>query len=339
MLTMRYVAENHSVFKPSSVKAKQNAPPFAKTRAARLGAVLRVLGLCAALSCAAGAASARHDAVPGTARGRIPAWQQFNYSQWPYDLPPAAGNRERDRSATRQAPAAIGQAPAAVQPGDDKHEDLPQYCRASCMIELTIKPAPARTRVVETTGVATPMPAFRSLPATVPAPAGSAMVPTASAPPAPFLLDRPSPLAGQMWFVVAALLLCGVVLVPGAVVLSFFALSGFVVGGLSLATDLTWQYQVSIFAILGVALVVLWTRLDPARRCGDDNPDPPVNDRGPGSLVGRVFQLEKPIEGGNGMVTFGGTSWRIAGKDCAAGERVKVLRAEGTLLVVGPVEY
>jgi inner membrane protein len=83
---------------------------------------------------------------------------------------------------------------------------------------------------------------------------------------------------------------------------------------------------------------VLWIRLDPARRRGDDNPAPLFNDRGPGSLVGRVLQLEKPIEGGNGMVTFGGTSWRIAGKDCAAGKRVKVLRADGTLLIVDPVE-
>jgi membrane protein implicated in regulation of membrane protease activity len=211
------------------------------------------------------------------------------------------------------------------------------------MIEWTDEPAPFRARVIETTGVATPPgPAFRSLPATVPVPAGNAMAPAAytpraPAPSAPFLLDPPSRLAGQIWFVVAAVLLCGVMFVPGAVVLSFFALSAFVVGGLALAIDLTWQDQVSIFAILGVVLVVLWIWLDPARR-RDDDPDEPVNDRGPGSLVGRVFRLEKPIVDGNGMVTVSGTSWRIAGVDCAAGKRVRVLRAEGTLLIVVPVE-
>jgi membrane protein implicated in regulation of membrane protease activity len=339
MLATCCIAENQLPCKLSSWKAKQNAPPFANPWVAGLKSVLGVLavsgvlGACAALSGAAQAAGVRQDAIPGKARGNIAAWRQFHPAQWPYDLPTAAGHRERDRIATRQLP-------AAVQPGNDQREE-PQYCGASCMIEWTVEPEPFRARIVETIGAATPpAPAFRSLPATVPAPAGRAMAPSAMppVPPAPFLMDRSSRPAGQMWFVVAALLLCGMMFVPGAVVLSFFALSGFVVGGLSLVIDLTWQYQVSIFAILGVALVVLWIWLDPARRRRDDNLDPLVNDRGPGSLVGRVFQLEKPIEGGNGMLAFGGTSWRIAGKDCAAGRRVRVLRAEGSLLIVVPVE-
>jgi inner membrane protein len=207
------------------------------------------------------------------------------------------------------------------------------------MIELSIGPEPARSKAVEMTGLATPtMPVFHSLPATVPVPAaGAAMAPATSIAPALFLADRPAPLAPQMWFVAGAMLLCAVMIVPGAVVLAFFSVSGFIVGGLSLAIDLTWQHQVFIFAVLGVALVMLWVRLDPTHR-RDDDPDLPVNDRGPRSLVGREFQLEKPIEGGNGILTFGGTSWRIAGKDCAAGKRVKVQRAEGTLLIVDPVE-
>jgi inner membrane protein len=343
MPTTRYIAQNHSYFKPSSWKEMQNGPPFANGRAAGarfvLG-VLGVLGVCAALSGAADAGS-RQDAVPGMAGGKIAAWKQFHPARWPYDLPPAAGYRERDRNATRQ-PSAAPRQPSVVQPVDQR-EDGARYCDASCMIEWTDEAEPFRARIVETTGVATPPPpAFRSLPATVPVPAGRGMVtspyvPRAPLPPAPFLMDWPSPLAAQMWFVVAALLLCGVMLAPGAIVLSFFALSAFFVGGLSLAVDLTWQYQASIFAILGVVLVVLWTWLDPARR-RDDKSNSTVNDRGPGSLVGRVFQLEKPIVDGNGMLTSGGTSWRIAGMDCAAGKRVRVLRAEGTLLIVVPAE-
>jgi membrane protein implicated in regulation of membrane protease activity len=206
------------------------------------------------------------------------------------------------------------------------------------MIELAVEPEPARSKLIET-GVATPpLPAFRHVPSTVPVPAARGMAPSASMPPAALLGDRPAPLAGQMWLVVGAMLLCAVMVVPGAAaVLAFFGISGFIVGGLSLAIDLTWQYQVFIFAVLGVALVVLWILFDPTQR-RNDNPDPTVNDRGPGALVGRVFELEKPIEGGNGMLTFGGTSWRIAGRDCAAGKRVRVLRAEGTLLIVDPVE-
>jgi membrane protein implicated in regulation of membrane protease activity len=205
------------------------------------------------------------------------------------------------------------------------------------MIELTVEPEPARSRIIETTGVATPpMPAFRPAPATVPTLAGRAMAPSAPIAPVPLLVRRQAPFEAQVWFLVGAVLLLAVLAVPGGIVLAF-GVSGFVVGGLSLAIDLTWQHQVFIFAALGVALVLLWNRLDPARR-RNDKPDPPVNGRGPRSLVGRVFQLEKPIEGGNGMLTFDGTSWRIAGKDCAAGKCVKVLRAEGTLLIVAPVD-
>ena len=283
------------------------------------------------LSGTAQAAGTRYDTA-GMARERMPAWQRFEPSRWPYDLQPAAGNRERGHKAPGQ--------PSPVAPsGNDRQDGSTPYCRASCMIEQTVEPEPARNKLIETTGVATPpLPAFRPVPSTVPVPAGRAMAPAASIPPAPLLIDRPAALAAQMWFVAGAVLLCAVMVVPGAAVLAFFGLSGFIVGGLSLAIDLTWQYQVFIFAVLGVALVMLWVGFDPTRRRNDD-PDPQVNDRGPNSLVGREFRLERPIEGGNGMLTFGGTSWRIAGRDCAAGKRVKVLRAEGTLLIVDPIEF
>jgi membrane protein implicated in regulation of membrane protease activity len=151
-------------------------------------------------------------------------------------------------------------------------------------------------------------------------------------------MDRPSPTAGQTWLVVAAVFLFCAIFVPGAVVVRFLALAGIIIGGTSLLIDLRWQSQVIIFALLGVALVVLWVRSDPTQGHGKDNADPPFNDRGPGALVGRVFQLEKPIEGGQGMLTYDGTAWRVSGKDCAAGQRVKVIRAEGTLLIVDPLE-
>jgi membrane protein implicated in regulation of membrane protease activity len=39
------------------------------------------------------------------------------------------------------------------------------------------------------------------------------------------------------------------------------------------------------------------------------------------------------------MLTFDGTAWRITGKDCADGRRVRAIRAEGTLVIVDPMEY
>jgi membrane protein implicated in regulation of membrane protease activity len=54
-------------------------------------------------------------------------------------------------------------------------------------------------------------------------------------------------------------------------------------------------------------------------------------------MLGRVFQLQKPIVNGTGMLTIGGTMWRVAGPDCAAGDQVLVVHVEGTLLVVNPI--
>lgn len=151
-------------------------------------------------------------------------------------------------------------------------------------------------------------------------------------------MNRPSPLAAQFWLVAAALLLVATILMPGiAVVLWFFALSGFIVGGASMLIDLTWQLQTSIFAILGVALVIVWSDLDRARGINGDA-GRHVNERRPVALVGRIFRLEKPIVDNVGVLTTGDTAWRISGEDCAAGRRVRVQRVEGTLLIVDPVE-
>jgi inner membrane protein len=329
------IVQIHAVIKPRSLRATQNAPPFVSKRGSDLrfilesilGSILGAIGLCAALSNAAGAASVM-------AHGKMPAWQQFDDAKRPYDLSPAAGSRGR-------RPPGL---PPAARSGNDRREDSTPYCRGACLIEMAAELVPARNRMIETAVVATPpVPAYRAPPMAVPVPAtpaASAMAgPPASIPPVPLVIDRPSPLAGQMWDAAAALLLCAVLFVPGAVALSFFALAGFIVGGMTLVFDLTWQYQVSIFAALGVALVMLWARRDAARRRRSGNHVfPAVGERGPDAVVGRVFQLDKPIDGGSGLLRFDGTFWRIAGKDCAVGTRVKVLRAEGTLLIVAPVE-
>jgi inner membrane protein len=152
-------------------------------------------------------------------------------------------------------------------------------------------------------------------------------------------IDRPSPFAARIWLV-GAILVLAMSLSPGAaVMLWLFALSGFILGVMAVLVDLTWQFQVSIFVVEVVTLVML-RALGRARGSGCGNGAPQVGARGPDALVGRVFRLEKPIEGGDGVLTTGGTAWRVAAsRDCAAGGRVKVLRADGTLLIVDPVEW
>jgi len=137
------------------------------------------------------------------------------------------------------------------------------------------------------------------------------------------------------WVVMAAVFILAPIKFPSsAAALRFLGIAGFVVGGTSQFLDPTWQLQLVVFGLSGIVLVLTWSRLDqPSSQTSDGT----LNNRHPTSLLGRVFQLQKPIVNGAGMLTIDGTTWRIAGKDCAAGEQVLVARAEGTLLVVNAV--
>jgi len=128
-----------------------------------------------------------------------------------------------------------------------------------------------------------------------------------------------------------------VILTPGTVAFWFLGLAGLLVGGTLLLLDFTWQWQLITFAMSGIALVALWARLDRPLPDRNDLAGQPFR-RGPYAFVGCVFKLQKPIVDGSGVVTIGGTIWRVAGRNCAAGRQVKVLRAEGTLLIVDPLE-
>jgi len=58
-----------------------------------------------------------------------------------------------------------------------------------------------------------------------------------------------------------------------------------------------------------------------------------LNRRGQ-SLVGRVFVLETPIKDGEGRIRVDDSSWRVTGADRFAGAKVRVVRVEGSTLVV-----
>jgi membrane protein implicated in regulation of membrane protease activity len=133
----------------------------------------------------------------------------------------------------------------------------------------------------------------------------------------------------------AAVLFAGA---PFVLVLWFFGIAGLLVGCASLFVDLTWQLQFVTFAVSGFSSAVLWQQLDRSSRDRSDPPSHSVGVRSPCALIGRVFRLQKPIVDGTGVVTIGGVAWRVPGRDCAAGKRVKVIQAEGTLLIVDPLE-
>jgi membrane protein implicated in regulation of membrane protease activity len=135
------------------------------------------------------------------------------------------------------------------------------------------------------------------------------------------------------WFVVAVVFLVLEVMMPGVFML-WLGLAAILVGIISLATVLSWQIQLIVFAVLAIACIPAWRYF--ARKVEGPAEQPFLNRRSEG-YIGRVFTLEKPIVGGLGTIRIDDTLWRVSGPDLPAGSRVKVANADGALLAVEPV--
>ncbi len=132
------------------------------------------------------------------------------------------------------------------------------------------------------------------------------------------------------WWVLAIVLLILEVFSPAA----FFIWIGFaagIMGLLLLINDFTWQMQFFMFAVLSVFSVVAgrtWFKRNPI-----ESDEPNLNRRGH-ALIGRVFEVEQAIEDGVGRIRVGDSTWKVTGPDAGAGEKVKVVGVDSTVLRV-----
>jgi inner membrane protein len=136
------------------------------------------------------------------------------------------------------------------------------------------------------------------------------------------------------WLIFGFILMALELIAPG-VFLFWLGLAALLVGLVSFAIHVSWQAQLLMFAVFAAAAVPLWRRL----AFGNSKPsesNPFLNKRAD-ALVGRVFTLEKPIIDGSGMVRIDDTVWRVAGPDTPAGNRVRIVRADGANLTVAAV--
>ncbi|MEZ2409685.1 NfeD family protein [Bosea sp. RCC_152_1] len=136
---------------------------------------------------------------------------------------------------------------------------------------------------------------------------------------------------GWLWAILGLVLIGGEILAPG-VFLIWLGLAALVTGAVVGIFGLGWQAASIVFAILAIASVAAG-RLLTRRR--DEEPDAAtgLNDRGR-QLIGKVFRLEATMTGGEGRVRVGDSSWRIIGPELLAGTEVKVVRVEGSTLVI-----
>ena len=137
---------------------------------------------------------------------------------------------------------------------------------------------------------------------------------------------------GPWSWIILGLVLMGLELVAPGVFLIWLGLAAMLTGLLDAALGLSWQTALLVFAALAVAAVVAG-RMVTRPHADDEGGRPTLNRRGH-ALVGRVFTLETPIVEGSGRIRVDDSSWRVTGPDAPAGERVRVVRIEGTTLVV-----
>ena len=133
------------------------------------------------------------------------------------------------------------------------------------------------------------------------------------------------------WWALAAVLLVCEMMLPGVVFL-FLAIGAAVAGALLLiATDVSLEAQLVVFAIVSVVSAIGLRRylrgLQPIAST--------LNARGE-SLVGQTFVLDQPILGGRGRIKLGDGSWSVTGPDMVAGAKVRVAAVSGTELRVEP---
>lgn len=132
------------------------------------------------------------------------------------------------------------------------------------------------------------------------------------------------------WIVAGLVLLALELVVPGGFLL-WMGIAGILTGVLTLFQPLDWPVQWLIFGVLSLVSILIWVRL--TRNRGNQTDRPLLNHRAE-QFIGHQAVLDQPIAGGFGRLALGDTIWRIAGPDLPAGQRVRIIGAEGAVLRV-----
>ena len=132
------------------------------------------------------------------------------------------------------------------------------------------------------------------------------------------------------WFIAGLVLLALELVVPGGYFL-WLGTAGLVTGVAAFIPGIGWPWQVTIFGILAIVIVVGRTMLTRNRRAVTDNP---FLNRRAERFVGHEAVIDEPIKDGFGRLVLADSVWRIAGPDLAAGQKVRVVGADGAVLKV-----
>lgn len=137
---------------------------------------------------------------------------------------------------------------------------------------------------------------------------------------------------GPWAWIILGLVLAVLELIAPGVFLIWLGLAAIVTGLLDGFLNLSWQASALVFAVLSVAAVLLGRAVTRTKAQPDTQANF-LNRRGE-TLIGQVFTLEADIANGEGRIRVGDSSWRVTGPDGRAGAKVRVVRVEGSTLVV-----
>lgn len=144
------------------------------------------------------------------------------------------------------------------------------------------------------------------------------------------------PLTAAHWAVLGLGLLVLETLLPGAFLL-WFGLGALVTSLLAWLLPLdSWHVQCVVFAIAST-ISVLGVREWRRRRPPASTDQPLLNNR-VAALVGRICTLDEAVTNGRGRVQIGDAYWSLSGPDLAAGQRIRIVGAEGLTLLFIPVD-
>ena len=135
------------------------------------------------------------------------------------------------------------------------------------------------------------------------------------------------------WLIFAVFLILLETLIPG-IYFVWFGMAATIVGIVALASGISWEWQVLMFAVLSLATAFVVRHFSRPSMVPSDEPD--LNQRG-NYYVGRIVNVEEAIVNGRGRVRVGDGLWTAEGPDAPAGTRVEVKTVNGTVMVVEPV--
>ncbi|MEQ1524607.1 MAG: NfeD family protein [Aestuariivirga sp.] len=112
----------------------------------------------------------------------------------------------------------------------------------------------------------------------------------------------------------------------------WLALAAASVGIADYFVDLSWQFELLVFA--GFALVYVYLARPWYSKSKLQNSDQPNLNQRIYAFVGKSFVLSEPIVNGQGKLDIEGTRWDVLGPNLAKGATVKVTAVEGMKLRV-----